>query len=67
MGTDPVVDSRTGKVVGMCYSRECSAGCGKDSLDLPLGVHQCEKCKACPECCICTKVAENKGLEPSRL
>lgn len=62
MGIDPIIDSRTGKVVGSCWSRECSKGCGKDSLDLPDGVHQCNECRSCPDCCDCSATKEESPM-----
>lgn len=60
MADDPVIDHRTGKQVGVCYSKECALGCGKDALDFvgrprslrsPSGSVFCDTCGGCPDCC----------------
>jgi hypothetical protein len=61
MAGDPIIDTRTGKQVGVVlYSKECKLGCGKDALDFaglprelrsPSGSVFCDTCSGCPDCC----------------
>lgn len=55
---DPIVDTRTGKQVGVVmHSKECKLGCGRDALDFagterpPSGERFCRWCSGCIVCC----------------